>query len=255
MEDVKTTDSKKLKWHKFKEKFILVAISIMAIGQWADTKALLEDLYVDIVSNFTHHYEYQQLSTINVGSNLVYISERFGAPQLIKQSKYQEDVNFAYFLHEKYILTLILNDSRISAYSITALLPDFVPYGLLDKSPQEDYSKVTELAGNIVDYSIDYNNVNFVLVRESLGKDKLFINQYFGTIAYEQDPSLPAKNLKEISDSLSLDDSDGNVSSAVETLISNANNNYYGVGEVDLSLVTDSILTTFEYSLYAKKKT
>ncbi|MFT7005634.1 MAG: hypothetical protein ACJAXJ_000133 [Colwellia sp.] len=241
-------------WSALKEKFILVALSIMAIGQWADTKALLVETYVDIVSNFTHHYEYEVLSTINIGSNLEYFKQNFGVPQLIKPSKYEEDVRFAYFLNDKYILTLILNKTRISAYTITALVEDFVPYGLLDKSPQTERQKISDKVTEIADYTLDYNNIEFVLVREQLDKSKLFINKYFGAIAYTDDIKLPSFVLKEISDALNFEDEESEaIAAKVKNLISETYNNYYGVGEVDLSLITDSILTKFEYSLYAKK--
>ena len=61
----------------FKEKFLFVAIAIMALGQWADSKEMAEEAYVAVVSNFTHKYEYEELNTINIGSNVEYISQTF----------------------------------------------------------------------------------------------------------------------------------------------------------------------------------
>lgn len=236
-----------------KEKFIFVAISIMALGQWGDSKELLQEAYVAVMSNFTHQYEYENLNIINIGSNLDYITQTFGAPPLIKSSKYIDDIRFAYYLQEKYILTLILKDNRVSAYTITALATDFIPDGLLDKKAQEDKLTIADNNSDIVDFTVDYNNVSFLLTRKELGKDKLFISQYFGAIGYNNDINISNSELQDLYRKINAVEPVENLKSEINSISQKTKNNFYGAGDVDLSIIADSVLTNFEYSFYFKQ--
>ncbi|MCJ8320287.1 MAG: hypothetical protein MJK12_11685 [Colwellia sp.] len=236
-----------------KDKFFFVAISIMALGQWADSKEMLTEAYVGLLSTVTNHYEYQDLNIINIGSNVEYISQVFGSPQLVKNSKYIDEISFAYYLHEKYILTLILKENRVSAYTITALTADFVPNGLLDKKASNTNVTIVDNAKNFVDFTIDYNNVEFLLVREELDKNKLFINQYFGSIGYQHDTNISSLELQKVYEVINNDEDNLWVKKQVTSLAEKAINNFYGVGELELSVIADSVLTNFEYSFYFKQ--
>lgn len=243
----------KFRGGSLKDKFLYVAIAIMALGQWGDSKELIHEAYVTIVSNFSHQYEYEALNTVNIGSNVDFISQTFGAPQLIKKSKYIDDVNFAYYLHEKYILTLILKENRVSAYSITGLVDDFIPDGLLNKEPNENKFTIADNNQNMIDYTVDYNNVSFLLTREELGKNKLFMNQYFGAIDYQSNVNLTSTELQDLYNKINIDEASSKIKNQVVALSKKAKNNFYGAGEIDLSIIADSILTNFEYSFYYKQ--
>jgi len=237
----------------FKEKFLFVALAIMALGQWADSKEMAEEAYVAIVSNFTHKYEYKELNSINIGSNIDYISQTFGSPQLIKNSKYIDKISFAYYLHEKYILTLVLKENRVTAYTITGLKDDFIPNNLLNKTPSENKFTVANNTANIMDFTLDYNNIDFFLVSEELGKNKLFINQYFGAIGYQNNINITAAELRKLYDQVNLEEESDSIKDQALAISRKARNNFYGAGEVDLSIIADSVLTNFEYSLYFKQ--
>ncbi|UUO22655.1 hypothetical protein FGD67_05260 [Colwellia sp. M166] len=244
----------KFKNGTFKDKFLFVAIAIMALGQWSDSKELAQEAYVAVISNFTHKYEYEALNKINIGSNMEYISQQIGFPQLIKKSKYIDDISFAYYLNEKYILTLILQDSRVTAYTISALADDFTPNNLLNKKPSENKISVADNTQNMTDFTLDYNNVDFFLTREELGKDKLFMNQYFGAIGYKKNINISAEELRKLYDEVNLEEDNSKVTQTRALNISQkARNNFFGAGEVDLSVIADSVLTNFEYSFYYKQ--
>jgi len=236
-----------------KEKFLFIAISIMALGQWADSKEMVEEAYVAAVSNFTHKYEYEELNTINIGSNVEYISQTFGSPQLIKNSKYVDDISFAYYLNDKYILTLILKENRVTAYTISALEDDFIPNGLLNKTPSENKITVADNSKEMMDFTLDHNNVDFFLVREEQGKDKLFINQYFGALGYQNDINVTSAELRKLYDQVNLEEESESIKAQALAISRKARNNFYGAGEVDLSVIADSVLTNFEYSFYFKQ--
>ncbi|MFT6207484.1 MAG: hypothetical protein ACJA0T_001392 [Colwellia sp.] len=237
----------------FKEKFLFVAISIMALGQWADSKEMAEEAYVAFISNFTHKYEYESLNTINIGSNVEYISQTFGSPQLIKKSKYVDDISFAYYLHDKYILTLILKENRVTAYTISALEDDFIPNSLLNKVPSESKFTIADNTKEIMNFTLDHNNVDFFLVSEEQGKDKLFINQYFGALGYQKNINLSSEELRKLYGQVNLEEESESIKEQALAISRKARNNFYGAGEVDLSVIADSVLTNFEYSFYYKQ--
>lgn len=254
--EVQNTDTEQQEDGKKKslfEYFVAVALGFMAIGQWNDTKNIAIEVWELALSNFTHKYEYESLNHVNVGSNLGYISTHLGQPKLIKKSKYRENLSFVYYLEEKFILTLILEDNRVNAYTITGLVDDFIPYGLLDKQEKQNTVSIADNYTEFQDFTLDFNNVEFLLVKEELGKDKLFVNQYFGAIGYEQNINVSKAEFRGFYEKLNMNDEDPSLLAEVKQLTKQARNNFYGVGEVSLSIVVDSVLTNFEYSLYYKK--
>lgn len=243
----------KFKGGSFKDKLLFIAIAIMALGQWSDSKELAQEAYVTVISNFTHKYEYEELNTVNIGSNLDFITQHFGSPQLIKQSKYVDEISFAYYLNEKYILTLVLQDSRVSAYTISALEDDFTPNDLLNKNPAEHKISVADNTKNMTDFTLEHNNVDFFLTKEELGKDKLFINQYSGAIGYKNNINVTSEELRELYNMINLEEDNAATKKQAIAISQKAKNNFFGAGEVDLSIIADSVLTNFEYSFYYKQ--
>jgi hypothetical protein len=90
-------------------------------------------------------------------------------------------------------------------------------------------------------------------VKEELGKEKLFVNQYFGAVGYEQNINASKAEFKGLYEKLNMNDEAPSLLADVKRLTKQVRNNFYGVGEVSLSIVADSVLTDFEYSLYYKK--
>ena len=147
-----------------------------------------------------------------------------------------------------------MQDSRVTAYTISALADDFTPNNLLNKKPSENKISVADNTQNMTDFTLDYNNVDFFLTREELGKDKLFMNQYFGAIGYKKNINISAEELRKLYDEVNLEEDNSKVTQTRALNISQkARNNFFGAGEVDLSVIADSVLTNFEYSFYYKQ--
>ena len=235
------------------EYFVAGTLGLMALGQWGDTKDVIVEAWRLTLSNFTHQYEYESLDRINIGSNFSYIKTLIGEPQLTKDSKYSNAISFAYYLNEKYILTLIIKENRVSAYTITSLVDDFVPHSLLSKTAAGDKTTIADNYGTFQDFTLDFNNVEHLLVMEELGKEKLFVNNYFGAISYSEDTRLPRAEIREIYNTLSMNETSTVAREEVKQLTTKVVNNFYGAGENNLSTIADSVLTHFEYSLYYKK--
>jgi len=90
-------------------------------------------------------------------------------------------------------------------------------------------------------------------VREEQGKDKLFINQYFGAIGYQNDINVTTTELRKLYDQVNLEEESESIKTQTLAISRKARNNFYGAGEVDLSVIADSVLTNFEYSFYFKQ--
>lgn len=246
-------EERKFKKGTIKEKLLFIALAIMALGQWSDSKEMVEEAYVVAVSHFTHQYEYDDLNSINVGSNVEYILQKFGFPQIIKKSKYIDDISFAYYLNDKYILTLILKEKRVTAYTVSSLENDFIPNELLTKTPSKNKITVADNTKKITDFTLEHNNVDFFLVMEEQSKDKLFINQYFGAIGYQNDINVTSEELLKLYNDVNLEEETESIKAQALAVSYKARNNFYGAGEVDLSVIADSVLTSFEYGFYYKQ--
>lgn len=81
----------------------------------------------------------------------------------------------------------------------------------------------------------------------------MFLNKFSGSIGYLNYLNLDSAELKQLYDALNNESSDYDVEKEIEQITSKTINNFYGVGEINLSVIADSILTDFEYSLYYQK--
>jgi len=230
-----------------------IGVGFLALGQWGDTKDVLTDAWVLGWSNFSHKYEYEALEKIQVGSNLRYVKTHFGQPKLIKKSKYNDTLNFVYYLEDKFILSLILEGERVNGYTVTSLTEDFVPNLLQENFDNSHKNTIASNYDQIADFTLDFNNVEYLLVREELGKDKLFISRYLGSIGYHSDINISEEQLRILYEKLNVDEENPSILAETKKLTQVARNNFYGIGEVDLSVIADSVLTNFEYSLYYNK--
>ncbi|WP_371188711.1 ETEC_3214 domain-containing protein [Thalassotalea maritima] len=227
--------------------------SLIALGQWGDTKEVLADVYVTVKSEFTHEYEYQQLAKVNVGNNINYVEQFFGAPQFVKASKYEDTLKFYYYFNDKFLLTLVGKENRVMGYTITSLEDDFVPLDLLNKETSIAGQALNGKTAKIDDYTLDYNNVDYLLIREQQGRENLYINKYFGSIGYDGISALNKTEVKSIYDALEMDVEDpAQINDRLAKLMAKTQTNLYGVGELELSVIADSVLTEFEFLLYTK---
>lgn len=234
---------------RLKDKIIVLSLSLMAIGNWSDTKSMIQEAYVVVVSNFTNVYEYESLAKVNVGSNIDYIYSIFGAPQLIKPSKYDDAVTINYYLDKKYILALLIEDKRVVGYSITGLKADFHPYSLLDKQPIQSPTRLVDRLENLNEFSIDHFNVKYFVLFEDLGKRYLFNQMAYGFVDY-QGMKLDESLLVDAYTQANSPEPEDSIASTLSKLVSNETANYVAITEKAMPLLVDSILTQYEYQFY-----
>lgn len=241
----------------FTRTMAVVGLVIVSLGNFLDAKDLISDAWIAGFANLSHKYEYKSLSRVNVGSNLDYIKSYFGPPKLIKKSKFHEKLTFAYYLEEKFILTLILEGERVSAFTITGLDENFIPPIIGRKSTNEESNRIFDNFYEISEFTVDSINVKYFLVEEELGIDKLFLNSFAGMIGYGNNKSFDRSKLKIIYDLAIRELAGSELESAelderMDNFMQSTENNLYGIGEVELPAIADSILTNYEYSLYYK---
>lgn len=226
---------------------VFIGFLIISLGNFLGAKDLISDGWESIFANFTHKYEYESLTKVNVGSNLDFITNHFGPPRLLKQSKFYKNLTFAYYLEDKFILTLVLDGNRVSAFTITALEQDFIPQIIGRKDIDNENNKILDNFDEKAEYAVDSINVNFFLVEEELGKDKLFLNSFAGVIGYRKNKN---SKLKEIYNLVIQEIKGSELDERIDDFMQNTENNFFGIGEVELPAIADSILTNYEYSLY-----
>jgi hypothetical protein len=230
---------------KLKEIIILVSIMMIAVGDLGGFKDVVFESYENIVSNFTHQFEYDNLEQIHVGSNFRFLKHKLGEPQLIKSAKYIDDIQFNYYLNEKYILALFVNNDRVVGYSVTALQSDFMPTSLVDNNKEQsavltDFTRLANTAG------VDVNNVTYLVLGQQLGPKMLYNTHVKGVIDY----SLSKLDRNKLNTLLIAQNEDTLDIERVKALASGLKSNFYALTEYDVSLVSDSILTLREYQFY-----
>jgi hypothetical protein len=230
---------------KLKEIIILVSIMMIAVGDLGGFKDVVFESYENIVSNFTHQFEYDNLEQIHVGSNFRFLKHKLGEPQLIKSAKYIDDIQFNYYLNEKYILALFVNNDRVVGYSVTALQSDFMPTSLIDNNKEQsavltDFTSLANTAG------VDVNNVTYLVLGQHLGPKMLYNTHVKGVVDY----SLSKLDRNKLNTLLLAQNEDTLDIERVKALASGLKSNFYALTEYDVSLVSDSILTLREYQFY-----
>lgn len=242
---MENTEVKKTFRTKVKEAIIVSCVVLIAIGDLGGFRDIVVEGYENVISNFTHKYEYQQINEIHLGSNVAYLENTLGEPQLIKPAKYVDNVRFNYYLNDKYILALFVNDNRVVGYSVTALQADFKPYSLSEKATVVD-DNLSNYVDSANEVGVDINNVSYLVMGQQLGKEKLFNTYATGIVDYSQ-TLLDRKKLSEAY----VAQNEGEISNkSLIQLASNKSANFYALTEQDISLVNDSILTLREYQFY-----
>jgi outer membrane protein assembly factor BamE (lipoprotein component of BamABCDE complex) len=230
---------------KFKETIILISIVMIAIGDLGGFKDVVFESYENIVSKFTHQFDYDNLKQIHVGSNFRFLKNKLGEPQLIKSAKYIDDIQFNYYLNEKYILALFVNNDRVVGYSVTALQSDFKPTSLIDNNKEQNavLTDFTKLANTV---GLDVKNVTYLVLGQQLGPKMLYNTHVKGVVDY----SLSKLDRNKLNTLLLAQNENTLDIEMVKAIASCLKSKFYALTEYDVSLVSDSILTLREYQFY-----
>ncbi|NRB22944.1 ETEC_3214 domain-containing protein [Shewanella sp.] len=235
-------------WSKLQSVALTVVAVMLSLGQWNDAKDALSSAYAAFVANWTNDIEFKQISTLHVGQTQAYVTSVFGTPQASKKSKSNLDVNFFYYGHKKYQLTLAIKDERLSGYAVVGLSPDFqvsIPYtdkALLSSQIESHFSQVET-------YYSDANNLEYYAESHDLGKSVMFYNLIIGAVNYGHFSHSDQSKVSDLNAELDLGVEDVSVSLAASRQLEA---NYFAITELDPQVMVEGLLTHFEYKTLLK---
>lgn len=237
---------------------VSVALTLISIGQFNDTKELVTATYEDIKAAFTHGVEYEQLESLTIGRTIPYIEETFGPPEVIKTSSYQPEVRFQYYNIDKAIITVFNLGGRVAGFVIVPLVYDFVP-----PQPYQDFpfskQTISQISTGDDGLYLDASNLIYYAESKDMGKQYLFLQRVVGFVEYgglelfvndvEVDSDQIVQQIMVLNEFLEAGSEDELIE-AITVFREAYPPNFYAYTELDPTLVTESLLTRIEFETY-----
>lgn len=247
-------------WKKVQAFVVTIAALMISAGQWNDTSEVVSNLYTATMANFTHELEYELIDQINVGNSFDYVSNSIGEPQVVKRSKIKPDVQFFYYVKNKFDLILLINDGRIVGYGLLTKQDDFLPN--IPFVGQFKTDSLHSANSTFNHYFFDTNNLIYYLEHKELGKQQMFLNLLLGYVEYGAAPAQftnseqlnlqVAQQIKQLENKMTFSESDQEIAEELQKARKMIYPNFYSISETEPDIVAESLLTRYEYQLYTK---
>lgn len=243
-------------WRRTIRTLIAICIPLIALGQWVDTRDLIVDSYQGFITHFTDKVELQNLAEVRIDGNLDYLEDIFGVASLIKASELNDEFEYRYYHHPKFLLTLAVKQNRIKGYMVTSLKEGFKP-GVSFSPFTLGEKPISELQSFNGIFTADAANIHFYLEQHQLSREGLFFNRYLAHVEYgaslaegETKKSISvAEPINELTDAYTLEQTD-RARKALTDIRATALPNSYAIGDIDLSTAAEMILTRYEFAAY-----
>ncbi|EGM76721.1 hypothetical protein Rhein_3188 [Rheinheimera sp. A13L] len=227
--------------------FTLAAI-ILTVGQWADFRDVVTSAYEGFVTHFTDQVELKQLSHVRVGANLPYLESIFGPAKLIKVNQTHSKSQYRYYNNDKFLLTLAVENQRVTAYQIVSLLDGFQPVisfskASLNLTPLHTMQKFDGV------FTTDTVNLRYYLEQATLGREGMFFALQLGFVEYGS-ATQAYPQLDQINEKMMQGSDDEQLLGTIESLRKMLIPNVYSVGELSLEQAADMLLTRYEFHAY-----
>lgn len=243
-------------WRRIVRTLIAICIPLIALGQWVDTRDLIVDSYQGFITHFTDEVELNKLAKVRIDGNLEYFEDIFGVASLIKGSGLNEQFEYRYYYHPKFLLTLAVKQKRIKGYMVTSLKKGFKPTVAFSSFTlgEKSISALQPFSGV---FTADAANIHFYIEEHQLSREGLFFNRYLAHLEYgaaltekdnEQTVSL-AEPINQLTDAYTLEQTE-KARKALTNIRSSALPNSYAIGNIDLSTAAEMILTRYEFAAY-----
>jgi hypothetical protein len=239
---------------------MMVAALMISAGQWNDTKDIALTVYESTLANFTNQLEYDTISKIHIGNSIDYITNIVGQPHVIKRSKINTAVQFYYYGKDKYHLTLMASDGRLVGYSIYPQQQDFSPN--IPFAEQLGSEKLSAANNQTALYSFDIGNLLYYIEYQDLGKEQMFLTLVRGYVEYgaiSQSSNVNtdyAKTMKtligDLDQQATFSESDKDLAVSVKKLRDAIYPNFYAITELNATLISEALLTRYEYKMFTK---
>lgn len=162
-----------------------ISLPIMGLDNLSEAVLLLEEGFDKTVSTFTHLPEYRDLSQLKVGSTTEFADGIFGVPEV--RRTLEQGITVNYYFTPKYVLTLLIRQDEVRAYTVLSLDESFKPTVLKDGSGEYTLGeqKLAALPGISRKFVVDQTKTQQLYI-ESLdtGIKSLVSQGYFGWLSY-----------------------------------------------------------------------
>ncbi|WP_285163361.1 ETEC_3214 domain-containing protein [Shewanella goraebulensis] len=231
------------------------AFLLMGLGNWSDSKELLTEGYQGFITHFTDRIEKEKLASLRVGNYLPHVEASIGIPIVVKASSINVGLEYRYYKTDKFLLTLINEQNRISGVVVHSLASDSK---VLDRfAPQVPFSEYFIVKDSIAsiskvsnDYYFDSNNLIYFMTSRNLGSAGMQLNQASGVTEYDGHQSGLKLKLDKLDEALMMDKLEQAKPLAAELTSQRAN--FYAIYEVKTQIIADSLLTRYEFNAYFK---
>ncbi|MBV1881218.1 MAG: hypothetical protein KUG82_06270 [Pseudomonadales bacterium] len=231
-----------------KGSFFAVVAVIMALGQYSEAVVLISDSVATVRSIFTNDIEYELISKIHVGNTESYMESLLGSPQVSKSI--DNEITANYFFNKKYLLTLFIKESRVTAFTILPLKADFQPETIQTVEGAKALGEANFIAypGNPQLYVLNHaKTASYYLESLDKGRTGLFVQSYLGLMSYSVDAE--SINLAALYKA-EVHGTEQEILKLQTQFRESEFPNFYGEGELNLELIEKSILTGAELSSY-----
>jgi hypothetical protein len=234
---------------------IYIAFILMGLGNWSDTKDLLTEGYQGFITHLTDRVEEKTLRSLRVGNYLTHVETSIGMPTVIKHSTLSGSLEYRYYKQDKYLLTLITDQQRISGIVVHSLLNDnLVLDRFAPKIPFTSLHLLKDSIGSITqrsnDFFFDSNNLIYFMTTTDLGASGMQLQLAAGFTEYDGQQDHFKSTLDELGQVLMLDETEKVAPLAIKLTVQAAN--FYAVYEIDEQIIADSLLTRYEFNAYFK---
>lgn len=221
-----------------------LSLPVIALGNFSEAVMIVESAVDRVISTFTNIPEYKDLSYLRAGINLEYAREIFGTPQVSKELG--DGLSAVYYFDAKYLLTLVVQDQEVSAFTVISLEEGFAPDAFADWGGPLGEITFANLKGMPEDFSVDWTkNSAFYLENVNLGGGSLNQSAYAGWINYGT-----GENSTGLSELYKQQLTGGNTNKARSNVREALTPNLYGWGNLSLSEIRKTILGPTDLAHY-----
>ncbi|WP_241461032.1 ETEC_3214 domain-containing protein [Shewanella mangrovi] len=238
---------------KLRNTVVFIAVMLMGLGNWADTKALAVEAYEGFVAHFTNQIEDKVVADIDVGNYLPFVEQRLGIPQVVKTSALDNRYEYRYYKQQKYLLALIVDKERVVAVTVHSLpfnnplLDGFTPAVPFTKQLLHKNS-LAQAVSDSNHYWYDSRNLRYFMVEDSLGLQGMNLHLLVGFTEYGNVATDAQKPLEQLEQAEMQGDTAAQ--KALASKLQQQPMSFYSVSELDSKFIADSLLTKYEFNAY-----
>ena len=238
-------------WGKLAVVMAPIALTFISLGEATDAGFLLRDMYDEMYSVLSKQPEYDVIEGLHVGNTEEYVIELAGMPEV---SRHLSDGTTAkYIMRGDYLLTLLFDEGRLTAYTVTVLNDEFTPDCdvFMDEKLKLGSFTYADIPIDVTTHEVDVSSHSQYYVESyDAGRAGHFLQAYLGSINF---------GVGEMPDdvtslyNVSLGAPASMIENAKAELRRTGRPNFYGRGELQLAQIIESLLTRSEFAAYFSK--